>query len=185
VGLIASGSDTFWRSFAAHPREDLPKDDAPVFAARYEPPFAAMTEPSDFERRIAQATDLHRLFDCPNPVKYSDGSDAFCACEPEPPTPDSMPAWYRATFDVHAGDVIEMTMDAQGRLYPVAPEPARQPEPEPAELVDWALILNVLWIRLLANCGLARGVVDPACFVLPKRGPDRVDHARGIITRVG
>ena len=30
-----------------------------------------------------EATHYHRLFDCPAPVLYSDGSAAYCAC-PEP-----------------------------------------------------------------------------------------------------
>jgi hypothetical protein len=31
----------------------------------------------NFERK---QTNVHRLFDCPDPVPYSDGSAAYCAC---------------------------------------------------------------------------------------------------------
>jgi hypothetical protein len=86
MGLIASGRDDFWRAYWTTPRVDRSGYiDAPVFARSYGPRFVSSmsdgTTPDDY-------TGHHRLFDCPKPVKYSDGSDAYCACEPPPPDPN-------------------------------------------------------------------------------------------------
>lgn len=34
---------------------------------------------------MSEPTDLHRLFDCPCPVKYNDGTPMHCACPPGTP----------------------------------------------------------------------------------------------------
>jgi hypothetical protein len=53
----------------------------------YDAQFGTDSEPriraTHSEPHVPEATDYHRLFDCPNPVTYCDGSARHCAC-PEP-----------------------------------------------------------------------------------------------------
>lgn len=120
MGLIASGSDDFWRSYWTTPRVDRSGYiDAPVFARSYGPRFVSSmsdgTTPDDY-------TGLHRLFDCPKPVKYSDGSDAYCACKPPDPSEP-------VTYDdlLRAAGVLtwhEVTERIKQRLPPSLGEPS-------------------------------------------------------------
>mgnify|MGYP001579444580 CR=1 FL=1 len=189
MGLIAFGSDVFWRSYGTTPAEEPSWYNVPYFPPRYEPRFVSSMNDG------TNATDVHRLFDCPNPVQYCDGSAAYCACDPPDPKaiPEESQLYYdrlraagcstwrevtdtiKATFppdwDEQTSHGLENVRFDEGTWFNPHPivemslDPHLFPtEPASEDAIDVTDILTTRWLVLVAQCGALRGVVDPACY---------------------
>lgn len=110
------------------------------------PPDLLERPPMWLESRLAAESQVTTALAGRTVTFYSGDGPPVVVLEPDPFVELATGNWWKPWE--------RLTVDPTERIFPTA-------APDAMDATD---ILNELWIRLLAELGRVRGVVDPACF---------------------